>query len=255
MRLVEKRMSRVVASQAPVVLALALALVLWQAVVVLAQVPVFVLPSPSVIAAHIGSHGAQMWGDLGITLAETVLGFAVGTLVGVLLAMVFMQLPAIEAVLLPIAVAVSMVPTVAFVPLALLWFGVGMSSKIAIAALAVSFPVLINMLTGLKRPEQAHVNLYRSFGAGSLAILWRLRVPAALPSLANGLKVGFARSTVVVIVTEMLGAYAGIGQTVYRATAQMDSTMVWAAVALSSMASLALYGLLVSGLKKVIWWN
>jgi ABC-type nitrate/sulfonate/bicarbonate transport system permease component len=119
----------------------------------------------------------------------------------------------------------------------------------------VSFPVLINMLTGLKRPEAAHVNLYRSFGASSLLVLWRLRIPAALPSLANGLKVGFARSTVVVIVTEMLGAYAGVGQTIYRATAQMDSTTVWAAVALSSLASLLLYGALVSLLKKLIWWN
>jgi ABC-type nitrate/sulfonate/bicarbonate transport system permease component len=67
--------------------------------------------------------------------------------------------------------------------------------------------------------------------------------------------VGFARSTVVVIVTEMLGAYAGIGQVIYQATAQMDSTTVWAAVALSSMASLLLYALLVGVLRKTIWWN
>ena len=248
-------MNRVMASQGPVILAVGLVLLLWQSVVVLAQIPAFVLPSPTVIAAHVFGHGARMMGDLGITIVETLAGFALGALIGVVLALVFMQLPALEGVLLSVAVAVSMVPTVAFVPLALIWFGVGMSSKIAIAALAVSFPVLINMLTGLKRPEEAHVNLYRSFGASSLSILWRLRIPAALPSLANGLKVGFARSTVVVIVTEMLGAYAGIGQTIYRATAQMDSTTVWAAVALSSLASLALYSLLVRGLKKFIWWN
>ena len=248
-------MMRSLTSQAPVVLAIAVALAIWQAVVVLAQVPAFVLPTPGVIAAHVFDHGGQMLGDLGVTIGETIAGFALGALVGVVLALVFMQMPAVESVLLPVAVAVSMVPTVAFVPLALLWFGVGVSSKIAIAALAVSFPVLINMLTGLKRPEAAHVNLYRSFGASSLLVLWRLRIPAALPSLAKGLKVGFARSTVVVIVTEMLGAYAGVGQTIYRATAQMDSTTVWAAVALSSLASLLLYGALVSLLKKLIWWN
>lgn len=248
-------MKRALASQAPVVLTIAAVLLAWQAVVVLAQIPAFVLPSPSVIAMHVLGHGSQMLGDLGVTVGETVAGFALGALIGVVLAMVFMQMPAVEGLLLPVAVAVSMVPTVAFVPLALIWFGVGVSSKIAIAALAVSFPVLINMLTGLKRPEEAHVDLYRSFGASSLSVLWRLRIPAALPSLANGLKVGFARSTVVVIVTEMLGAYAGIGQTIYRATAQMDSTTVWAAVALSSVASLALYGVLGRGLKKFIWWN
>jgi NitT/TauT family transport system permease protein len=248
-------MKRLLDSHGPVALTLVAVLVLWQAVVILAQVPAFVLPAPSAIAAHVLGHGAQMLGDLGVTIGETLAGFALGVLIGVVLAMVFMQIPATESVLLPVAVAISMVPTVAFVPLALIWFGVGVSSKIAIAALAVSFPVLINMLTGLKRPEAAHVDLYRSFGAGSLSILWRLRFPAALPSLANGLKVGFARSTVVVIVTEMLGAYAGIGQTIYRATAQMDSTTVWAAVTLSSLASLLLYSLLVRGLKKFIWWN
>ncbi|MDB5778977.1 MAG: ssuC 12 [Polaromonas sp.] len=248
-------MKRVITSHAPVILAIAAVLIVWQSVVILAQIPAFVLPAPSVIAAHVLGHGSQMLGDLGITIGETLAGFALGALIGIVLAMVFMEMPAVEGVLLTVAVAVSMVPTVAFVPLALIWFGVGVSSKIAIAALAVSFPVLINMLAGLKRPEAAHVDLYRSFGASSLSILWRLRVPAALPSLANGLKVGFARSTVVVIVTEMLGAYAGIGQTIYRATAQMDSTTVWAAVTLSSLASLTLYSLLVRGLKKFIWWN
>lgn len=243
------------ASQAQVLLAIGAALVAWQLVVTLMHVPVFVLPTPSLIASHVVGNIAQMLGHLGLTMGETVAGFALGSVIGVLLAILVMQVRPAEALIMPVAVAISMVPTVAFVPLALIWFGVGMSSKVAIAALAVSFPVLINTLTGLRRPEQAHVNLYKSFGAGSLAILWRLRLPAALPSLANGLRVGFARSTVVVIVTEMLGAYAGIGQVIYQATAQMDSTTVWAAVALSSMASLLLYAMLVAVLRKTIWWH
>lgn len=243
------------ASQGQVLLAIAGALIVWQLVVTVMQVPVFVLPTPALIASHVVGNITQMLGHLGLTMAETVAGFALGSVIGVVLAILVMQVRPAEALIMPVAVAVSMVPTVAFVPLALIWFGVGMSSKVAIAALAVSFPVLINTLTGLRRPEEAHVNLYKSFGAGSLAILWRLRLPAALPSLANGLRVGFARSTVVVIVTEMLGAYAGIGQVIYQATAQMDSTTVWAAVALSSMASLLLYALLVGVLRKTIWWN
>jgi ABC-type nitrate/sulfonate/bicarbonate transport system permease component len=243
------------ASQGQVLLAIAAALIVWQLVVTVMHVPVFVLPAPSLIASHVVGNVGQMLGHLGLTMAETVTGFALGSAIGVVLAILVMQVKPAEALIMPVAVAISMVPTVAFVPLALIWFGVGMSSKVAIAALAVSFPVLINTLTGLRRPEEAHVNLYKSFGAGSLAILWRLRLPAALPSLANGLRVGFARSTVVVIVTEMLGAYAGIGQVIYQATAQMDSTTVWAAVALSSMASLLLYAMLVGVLRKTIWWN
>jgi NitT/TauT family transport system permease protein len=99
------------------------------------------------------------------------------------------------------------------------------------------------------------VNLLRSFGAGHLSLLWRLQLPAAMPSIATGLRIGLARSTIAVIVAEMLGAYGGIGQIVYRATAEMDSQTVWSAILVSSLTSLALYGLLVLIDRRLIWWR
>ncbi len=133
--------------------------------------------------------------------------------------------------------------------------GLGMASKIAIGALAVIFVVLLNLLAGLKRPEVEAINLMRSFGAGPLGILFRLRFPAAMPQLVTGLRVGLARSTIAVIVAEMMGAYSGIGQVIYQATGQVDYLTVWAAVFVAMLGSLALYGVLVAIDRKLVWWR
>ena len=121
--------------------------------------------------------------------------------------------------------------------------------------MAVSFAVLLNALAGLKSPEAESINLLRSFGAGRVGVLWRLQLPAAMPSLVTGLRVGIARSTIAVIVAEMLGAYSGIGQIIYQATAQVDYLTVWAAVFVASLSSLLLYGVLVAIDRKLVWWR
>ncbi len=239
----------------PVAVTVVVLLLVWQAATTLFGIPAYILPPPLDIAGGAFEGMALLGGGLGTTMTETLLGFLAGAALGVALAILFVLVPPLEAVLMPIAVAINAVPSVAFVPLALIWFGVGMASKIAMAALAVSFAVLINTLAGLMRPEEAAVNLLRSFGAGRIGVLYRLRLPAALPFLVTGLRVGLARSTIVVVVTEMLGAYTGIGQIIYQATAQVDSVTVWAAVFAACLSSLALYGLLVVVDRKLVWWT
>ena len=239
----------------PVLAALSLLLLAWQLGTSLFSLPSYVLPPPSAIAAGTIDSLALLGSGLATTLTETLLGFAGGAVLGILIAILFVLLPPVGAVLMPVTVAINAVPSVAFVPLALIWFGVGMASKIAMAALAVSFAVLINMLAGLQKPEDAAVDLLRSFGAGRLGVLWRLRLPTAMPSLVTGLRIGLARSTIAVIVAEMLGAYTGIGQIIYQATSQIDAVTVWAAVLAASLSSLILYGLLVAVDRKLVWWN
>lgn len=248
-------MRRHLANALPVVAALVLLLLLWQAATAYLGIPAYVLPPPLDIASGAFDSMELLSSGLGTTMTETLLGFAAGAAIGLVLAVLFVLVPPLEAVLMPIAVAINAVPAVAFVPLALIWFGVGMASKIAMAALAVSFAVLINTLAGLKRPEEAAVSLLRSFGAGRIGVLWRLRLPAALPNLVTGLRIGLSRSTIAVIVAEMLGAYSGIGQIIYQATAQVDYVTVWAAVFTASLSSLALYGLLVIVDRKLVWWT
>jgi NitT/TauT family transport system permease protein len=228
---------------------------LWQIAAVAFHAPAYVLPRPLDILGAIVERRAPIAEALRITGTETVLGFLLGAAIGVAVAVLLVLAPPLEPLLLPLAVAVNSAPSVAFVPLALIWFGLGMASKIAMAALAVSFVVLLNALSGLKRPEPGHIDLMRSFGAGRFGVLWRLRLPAAAPSLVTGLRVGFGRSAIAVIVAEMLGAYGGIGQIVYQSVAQVDYLTVWASVFAAMLGSLALYGLLVAIDSRLVWWR
>lgn len=239
----------------PVLFAVVMLLIAWEVAASFGSIPQYVLPSPSAIATATLSSLPRLADGLWLTTYEAVFGFVIGALLGLMISCLFVLVPITRVLLLPLVIALNTVPSIAFVPLALLWFGMGAASKIAIAALAVSFAVLLSALEGFTRTEDGHVNLLRSFGAGHLSLLWRLQLPAAMPSIATGLRLGLARSTIAVIVAEMLGAYGGIGQIVYRATAEMDSQTVWSAILVSSLTSLALYGLLVLTDRRLIWWR
>lgn len=239
----------------PVAAALVLLLLLWQFGAALLDVPTYILPRPVEIVATIIAKAGLLGNGLTVTLLEAVGGFLVGAALGIVLAVLVILVPPLEVVLMPIAIVINAVPSVAFVPLVLLWFGLGMASKVAIGALAVVFVVLLNLLAGLRRPEADAIDLMRSFGAGRFGILRRLQWPAAMPGLVTGLRVGLARSTIAVIVAEIMGAYSGIGQIIYQATGQVDYLTVWAAVVVASLGSLALYGVLVAIDRKLVWWR
>lgn len=253
--MVADRLNRLLNAGVPVLFAVLVFGLAWEAAVAFADIPQYVLPSPTAIIGAAFQRFPQLAEGLWITTFEALSGFAVGSVIGLALACLFLLSPVVKALVLPLVVALNTVPSIAFVPLALLWFGMGPASKIAIAALAVSFSVLLAAQEGFTRTEDGQVNLLRSFGASRRAILWRLRLPAAMPSIVTGLRIGLARSTITVIVAEMLGAYKGIGQIVYRSTAEMDTLNVWAAILVSSAVSLALYGLLVVIDRRLIWWQ
>lgn len=253
--MVASRLNALLNACLPVAFAVVVMGFVWEAAVAFGKVPQYVLPSPSDIILAAVHRFPQIADGLWITTFEALSGFVVGSVIGLALACLFLLVPPTRALLLPLVVALNNVPSIAFVPLALLWFGMGPASKVAIAALAVSFAVLLAALEGFSRTEDGQVNLLRSFGARRLAILWRLRLPAAMPSIVTGLRIGLARSTIAVIVAEMLGAYKGIGQIVYRATAEMDSLTVWSAILVSSVTSLVLYGVLVLIDRRLVWWQ
>ncbi|GGE03719.1 ABC transporter permease [Aureimonas endophytica] len=239
----------------PVLAALTALLLVWEIAALVFAIPAYVLPRPGGILSTMVAKADLLSAAVGVTALEAVAGFLLGALIGIALALLMVLIPPLETLLVPLVIAFNSVPSVAFVPLVLLWFGLGMASKIALAAFAVAVAVLLNTLQGLKRPEADAINLLRSFGASRVGILLRLRWPAALPLTVTGLRVGLARSTIAVIVAEMMGAYAGIGQVIYQATAMMDSLTVWAGVLVASLTSLVLYGLLVALDRKLVWWR
>jgi NitT/TauT family transport system permease protein len=155
---------------------------------------------------------------------------------------VLVLVPVLRRVLVPLLVAVNSVPVVAYAPLALLWFGNGAVSKLVMVTFVAGFTVFVAALSGFERVDPAAANLLRSFGAGRLGVLWRLRMPTALP-------------LIVAIVTEMLGAYRGLGWTIFQAVLQIDFLLVWAAIVVASAMSLIFFGLVGAAGRRVVFWR
>lgn len=228
---------------------------LWEAATRGFGLPSYVLPSVSEILASIADQHEMLGQAARITLMEAVLGFLFGSAIGVTLAIFLTLLPSARRVVLPLATVMNSVPVVAYAPLILLWFGIGPPSKIVMVALAVSFTVFLHALAGLDRADKKAVDLLRSFGADPAAIMWRLRLPSAVPLIVTGMRVSTVRSMIVAIVTEMLGAEGGLGWTIFQAVLQIDFVQVWSAIFVASAASLAFFGLISALEKRYVFWK
>ena len=239
----------------PVLLSLLVLAVLWQGAIALFNIPAFVLPSLWSIVRHAVTHFAKLSGALWATGLEALGGYSLGSVFGLLLAALLILAKPLERIVMPVAVAVNSVPTVAYTPIFLIWFGLGPASKVALISLAVGFTMLVNAHHGLKLADESAVGLMRSFGAGRLGVLWRLRLPGAMPSIVTALRISVPRSMIVAIVGEMLGAYAGLGRVIYESTQQIDLLSVWSAVLFASVTSMVAYGLLVWIDQKLVWWR
>ena len=239
----------------PVAVSLLVLVAIWQGAIALFEIPPFVLPGLPAILKHAFTEYKPLSSALGSTLLEALSGYVLGAFAGLFLAMAMVLVKPLERCLMPLCVAINSVPIVAYTPLCLIWFGMGPASKIVLIALAVGFTILVNALHGLKLPEEAAINLMRSFGAGPVGIMRRLRLPAAMPSVVSGLRVAVPRSMIVAIVGEMLGSYKGLGRMIYESTQQVNLLNVWAAVLFASLASMLLYGLLVWIDRKLVWWR
>ena len=232
-----------------------LVLLMWELAVRLLHLPAYLLPPVSEILLTVVQQHEKLAGDALVTAGESVGGFALGSAIGVGLAVVLVLVPVLRRVLVPLLVAVNSVPVVAYAPLALLWFGSGAVSKLVMVTFVAGFTVFVAALSGFERVDPAAANLLRSFGAGRLGVLWRLRIPTALPLIVAGMRVATVRSVIVAIVTEMLGAYRGLGWTIFQAVLQIDFLLVWAAIVVASAISLIFFGLVGAAGRRVVFWR
>lgn len=236
-------------------LGMVLLVVAWEGIARGFNLPAYTLPSVSAILGSIFDHRATLFLAGAYTLVEAFSGYVIGALIGIALAVVITLIPMTRNAIVPVATSINSVPVVAWSPLILLWFGIGMPSKVVMVALAVSFTVFLSALAGLDRVDRRSVDLMRSFGAGRLSILFRLRLPTALPLIAAGLRVSTVRAVIVAIVTEMLGAYDGLGWVIYQAVLQVDFVKVWSAIFIASAASLAFFGLVGLAERRLVFWK
>jgi len=235
----------------------ALALLAWELVSRYAGLPAFILPSPARVVSRFWQ--ALTDGSLllhtGVTLAEVLLGLLSGTLVAVGLGYAVAKSTLFERLVSPYLVASQAVPIVAIAPLLVIWFGPGMFSKVLICALIVFFPVLVNTVVGVRAVPRLLHDLMGSLGASPLQTLRRLEVPAALPILLGGLRIGATLSVIGAVVGELVGSDRGLGFMVNAARGQYDTALVFVAVFTLILLALVLYGLVALLEKRLLSWQ
>ena len=216
----------------------------WEAVVRLNRFPAFILPLPrqvwrrflAVLADGTLARHTQ------ITLGEILAGLALGLLTASVLGYLIAKSHRLEQALTPYIVASQAIPIVAVAPLLIIWFGSGLRSKVLICALIVFFPILINTVVGVRAVEPDLRDLMRSLKATRWQTFAKLELPAALPILLGGLKIGATLSVIGAVVGEFVGADRGLGFLVNFGRGQYDTALVFVAVVTLVVIALSLYG-------------
>jgi NitT/TauT family transport system permease protein len=220
---------------------------LWQGVIWLGNYPTFILPSPLDVANTLGQTLADgtLWRHAQVTLSEIFAGLGLGLVTATVLGYALARSPALERLLAPYIVASQSVPVVAIAPLLIIWFGSGRLSKVLICALIVFFPVLVNTMVGIRSVEKDLRDLMRSLGASRWQTFRMLEVPAALPVLFGGLKIGVTLSVVGAVVGEFVGADQGLGFLINQARGLYNTPLVFVAILALVAIALSLYGIVM----------
>ncbi len=225
----------------PSIVLVLIVLAAWEACVRILQVPAFVVPAPTDIAAVLVERQAELFQASLVTGAEILYGFLYSCLVGIAIALLVDRYAWFGRASYPLIVLFQNVPKIALAPLLILWFGYDLLPKIALIVIMAFFPVTLNMLVGLRSADANLVALLRSIGATPNQILRQVKIPASLPALMAGMKVAITLSVIGAIVGEFVGASAGLGYMIQFASSQMETALVFAALVQISVLGVFFY--------------
>ena len=232
-------------------------LLAWEGIVRGAGIPAYVLPPPSNVfmALWRGSASGLYLNHLWVTLAETAIGFAFGSLIALFLGTVVALSRRTEYYLYPFIIMFQAMPKVALAPLFIIWFGIGLTSKVVQAAFTAFFPLMVNTIVGLRSAEEDKVNLMRSLAASKTQIFWMLQLPNAMPYIFAGLEIAMIFALIGAIVAEFVGAQAGLGMLIQSMNFTMDVAGQFSVLLLLSMIGLGLNWMVTGVRKRVLFWD
>ncbi len=229
-------------------------IVFWQVIVWVTAVPPYILPPPLSVAKAVVGNGPELLRHAGVTLIEILAGLVIGTMLGAISALLLLISRNIKQWLMPVLVISQAIPVFALAPLLVLWLGYGLGSKIAMAVLIIFFPITATFYDGLRRTERQWLALARVMDAPSRAVLFQIQIPAALPTLASGLRVATAVAPIGAVVGEWVGSSAGLGYYMLHANARMQIDTMFAALVVLAALALVLYFVVDVGLQRLIFW-
>ena len=233
------------------------ALLAWWVVSRASGLPAFILPSPGQVWTRFlrALTDGSLLLHTAVTLEEILLGLLAGTIFATALGYLLAKSRLFERLLAPYLVATQAIPIVAIAPLLVIWFGPGMFSKMLICALIVFFPVLVNTVVGIRATPRPLHDLMGSLRATRWQILRHLELPAALPILLGGLRIGATLSVIGAVVGELVGADKGLGFLINVARGQYDTALVFVAVFTLVVMALGLYGIVSFMESKLLIWQ
>lgn len=245
-----------VRSLVPIIFGLTI-IVAWEALVHTFRISSAILPAPSQVAKTFAASTDMLWEDFHQTVLKGALrGYLIGAVAAFVVAIVIDRSPFLTRGLLPIGNFVAALPIVGVAPILVSWFGFDWHSKAAVVVVMVFFPVLVNTVQGLRETDPMLRDLMKTYAAGYTKTLIKLRIPAAMPFIFNGLKVAATLALIGAIVAEYFGSPTrGMGFRISTGVGSLSIDLVWAEIAVAAMAGTLFYGLVAWFEKKVTFWH
>lgn len=232
-------------------------LVLWEGLVVGLDISPIILPPPSAVAVKFASSLPILWQDFVQTFVKAALsGYIMGCGAAFILAILIDRSPFLQRGLLPVGNFVAALPVIGIAPILVMWFGFDWQSKAAVVVVMVFFPMLVNTVQGLTESSQMQRDLMKTYSAGYWQSLFKLRLPAAMPFIFNGLKIATTLALIGAIVAEFFGSpIRGMGFRISTEVGRLALDMVWAEIVVAALAGSAFYGIMALIEKVVTFWH
>jgi NitT/TauT family transport system permease protein len=231
--------------------------VVWEGLVRGLEINPVLLPAPSAIATVFSGALDTLWVDFVQTFVKGALsGYVIGCGAAFLVAVAVDRSPFLQAGLLPVGNFVAALPIIGMAPILVMWFGFDWQSKSAVVVVMVFFPMLVNTVQGLQANEPMQRDLMRTYAASYAQKLMKLRLPAAMPFIFNGLKIASTLALIGAIVAEFFGSpIKGMGFRISTEVGRLALDMVWAEIAVAALAGSAFYGSVAVIEKAVTFWH
>ena len=232
-------------------------LLMWEVLVRGLEVSPIILPAPSVIWERLISEGPRLWADFEQTIIKGAMtGYIFGAVAAFAVALFADRSDFLARGVLPVGAFMAALPIVGTAPIFVKWLGSDWHSKSAVVAVMVFFPILVNTVAGLRDTSSMQRDLMRTYGAGYWPTLLKLRLPAAMPFIFNGLKIATTLALIGAIVAEFFGSpTVGMGFRISTSVGQLALDMVWAEIVVAALAGSAFYGLMSFIEKRVTFWH
>ena len=230
-------------------------LLAWQVLVWVFRPPPFILPGPDAVFVAWIEHAALLGRHTLVTAVEIIAGLVLGAALGLASALLMLRFAGARRWLLPVLVVSQALPVFALAPVLMLYLGYGMVSKIAMAVLIIYFPVAAAGYDGLRRTRHEWIALAATMNGDRAAVLRHIRLPAALPSIASGLRIAAAVAPIGAVVGEWVGSAAGLGFLMLHASGRMTIDLMFAALLTLALLAVTVYFAVDALLKRLLYWQ